>query len=63
MNLRAAPKETVEERRQRKAKEYRTKVVIGGYTQFDLDLMPSEKYRQALQLERDGGGSVGKRLE
>ena len=62
MNLRAVPKETEEERRARKAKEYRTVPVIQGYTQQQLDSMPSEKYRQLLQLERNGGGKVGDRL-
>jgi hypothetical protein len=54
--------ETEQEQRQLKAKEYRTKVVGDtGYTRFDLDQMPSEKYRAIMNLEKDGGGSVGNR--
>jgi hypothetical protein len=62
MNLRAVPQESEEGRRARKAKEYRIVPVLQGYTQHQLDSMPSEKYRQLLQLERNGGGKVGDRL-
>jgi hypothetical protein len=65
MDIRKSPgelRENEEQRRARKAKEYRTTVVVGGFTQYDLDQMPSEKYRQILQLERNGGGKVGDRL-
>ncbi len=66
MGLRKSQREiqqTEQERQQRKAHEYRTKTIGDtGYTQFELDSMPSEKYRQVMRLERSGGGSVGNRI-
>jgi hypothetical protein len=48
--------------RKRKANDYRTvKVHDTAYTQYELDQMSSEKYRQVLGLENDGGGKVGNR--
>jgi len=44
--------ETEDQRRARKAHEYRTVIVAGGYTQKELDAMPSEKYREVMQLSR-----------
>ena len=44
--------ETEEQKRQRKAHEYRTTIVAGGYTQKELDAMDSEKYREVMQLSR-----------
>ena len=51
-----------EQRRQLKAKDYRTTVMAGGYTEAELDAMTSEKYRKVMNLERDGGGRAGDRL-
>jgi hypothetical protein len=66
MGLRKSQRElqaSEEQRRQRKAREYRTATVGNtGYTQYELDQMPSEKYRKVMQLERDGGGRAGDRL-
>jgi hypothetical protein len=45
-------KETEDERRARKAHEYRNTVVAGGFTQYELDQMPSEQYRKVMQLSR-----------
>jgi hypothetical protein len=55
LGIRKSPvelQETEEQRRQRKAKEYRTTIVAGGYTQKELDAMDSEKYREVMQLSR-----------
>jgi hypothetical protein len=55
LGIRKSPgelQETEEQRRARKALEYRTKIVAGGYTQKELDAMPSEKYREVMQLSR-----------
>jgi hypothetical protein len=52
MNLHAAPKETEDQRRARKAHEYRTVIVAKGFTQKDLDAMTSERYREVMELSR-----------
>jgi len=66
MDLERSPREIQETettRRQLKSHEYRTKIIGDtGYTQFELDSMPSEKYRKVMRLERSGGGSVGNRI-
>lgn len=55
LNIRKSPvelHETEEQRQQRKALEYRTKIVAKGYTQKELDAMPSERYREVMELSR-----------
>ena len=55
MNIRKSPvelQETEEQRKARKALEYRTKIVAKGFTQKELDAMTSEKYREVMELSR-----------